>query len=144
MFPHVCRSCNAGDACAATALQLQILACVCRYDFFDIYMSEYVADYQNWDMAVVTLKQPVGLTAGWMGIKALPPPGACTADWIEMSQIRTVGYPVEKNSTSYQWVSGCKLQVRCTDTVSDSVPLANIASTLQADLASVRSRAFLM
>ena len=77
-------------------------------------MSEYVADFKNWDMAVVTLKQPIGLTAGWMGIKALPPPGACTPGWIELPNIRSVGYPVEVNATSYQWTSGCTLRVRFT------------------------------
>ena len=86
---------------------------VCRYEFFDIYKSEYMHDDQNFDFAIVTLQQPVGYAAGWMGVQALPPLGWCDEQPLTIPKIRLAGYPVQTNSTANQFVSTCQLQVRC-------------------------------
>jgi Trypsin len=90
-----------------------VLTCLlpCRYDFYDIYMAQYVADASGWDVATVTLKEPVGLTAGWMGVKALPPAGACTSRPQVIPHVHLVGYPVESNGTANQYTSVCPLHV---------------------------------
>jgi hypothetical protein len=74
-------------------------------------MSRYVSDFKNWDLAIVTLKEPVGLKAGWMGIKALPPRGFCFPGATTLPNLQAVGYPVENASSSYQYVSSCSLEV---------------------------------
>ena len=84
----------------------------CRYMFYDIYIAEYLSDFRNWDLAIITLEEPVGLKTGWMGIKALPPPGACIPGSSVLKQLVTVGYPVEVESASEQYTSTCDLQVR--------------------------------
>ena len=85
---------------------------LCSYDFYDIYMSQYVSDFKNWDLAIITLKEPVGLKAGWMGIKALPPKGACTPGSTSLPRLHSVGYPVESVSSAFQYTSTCSLEVR--------------------------------
>ena len=83
----------------------------CRYAFFDVFVREYTNDFKDWDMAVITLQQPIGLNTGWMGIKALPPHGACDPGPVDIAPIHTVGYPVEPSTTAYQYISACTLQV---------------------------------
>lgn len=87
-------------------------------------MSQYVSDFKNWDLAIITLEEPVGLKAGWMGIKALPPKGACTPGALSLPRLHSVGYPVESVSSAFQYTSTCSLEVRpqppCEKTVSTS------------------------
>lgn len=83
----------------------------CRYAFYDVYTEAYVADFKNWDVAIVTLQEPVGLHAGWMGIKALPPAGACSADGVLLPSLHTVGYPVEDNVSDHAYADVCDLYV---------------------------------
>jgi hypothetical protein len=95
--------------CGFTELRLHFVAF--RYEYYDIYMSEYLSDFKNWDLAIITLQQPVGLAAGWMGVKAFAPKGACSAGALTLSNIHVVGYPVETSTSSYQYTSSCSLQV---------------------------------
>lgn len=86
---------------------------ICRYAFYDVYTEAYVADFKNWDVAIVTLQEPVGLQAGWMGIKALPPAGACSSDAVLLPSLHAVGYPVEENVSDRAYTDICDLYV-CT------------------------------
>jgi hypothetical protein len=83
-----------------------------RYAFVDVYTTAYVADYRNFDLAVVTLQEPIGLKAGWMGVRALPPTGTCDRAEVTLPSLQVVGYPVEADAANYPYTDTCDLQVR--------------------------------
>lgn len=66
----------------------------------------------------MTLAEPVGLQTGWMGVKALPPAGACTSGPVVLEDLHTVGYPVEPTASSTAYQDVCDLNVCCSDCAS--------------------------
>ena len=84
---------------------------MCRYAFYDVYTEAYLADFKNWDVAIITLQEPVGLQAGWMGIKALPPAGACSSEAVLLPSLHAVGYPVENKVSDHAFADVCDLYV---------------------------------
>jgi hypothetical protein len=85
----------------------------CRYERVDVFESGYGQNYRDFDLAVVTLQEPVGLRAGWLGAKALPPPEVCSSASSTLPSLLAVGYPVEPAHSSFQYSDTCDLQVRC-------------------------------
>eukprot|EP00892_Ulva_mutabilis_P000239 jgi/Ulvmu1/10215/UM060_0015.1 len=83
-----------------------------KYAFYDIYTAAYEADFKNWDVAIVTLQEPVGLQAGWMGVKALPPAGTCSSRSVLLPNLHAVGYPVEESVSDHAFGDACDLYVR--------------------------------
>jgi len=75
-------------------------------------VSAYESDSRDWDIAVITLAQPVGLYTGWMGIKSLPPAGLCSDAPFVLPGMEVVGYPVNAAGAHTQMASFCDLKVR--------------------------------
>lgn len=84
----------------------------CRYAFYDIHTVAYEADFKNWDVAIITLQEPVGLQAGWMGVKALPALGTCSSQPVLLPSLHAVGYPVEEKVSDHAYADVCDLYVR--------------------------------
>jgi hypothetical protein len=84
----------------------------CRYQFYDIYMAGYSSDFKNWDLAIITLEDPIGVETGWMGVKSLPPEGACAESALTLAKLHTVGYPVEEKASNIAYEDTCDLNVR--------------------------------
>lgn len=75
-------------------------------------MAGYSSDFKNWDLAIITLDEPIGLETGYMGVKSLPPEGACSASALTLAQLHVVGYPVEEEASSIAYEDTCDLNVR--------------------------------
>ena len=88
----------------------------CSYDFCDLFISKYEEGATEWDLAIITLTEPIGLTTGWMGVKALPPVGICSPEPFTLAGMEVVGYPVQDDSRRSQWASFCELKVCRTQT----------------------------
>lgn len=84
----------------------------CRYEKVDIFEAGYVENSRDFDVAVVTLREAIGLRTGWLGAKALPPEEVCSSAPSTLPSLLAVGYPVEPTHSNLQYSDTCNLQVR--------------------------------